>query len=70
MRSFRPARSCFASVHYSCTLQRKGSQKHLLPGTFLYMTVQFLGRSCQKATALAAATFSESTPLDIGIITL
>ena len=26
--------------------------------------------SCQKATALAAATFSESTPWDMGIFTV
>ena len=29
-----------------------------------------LARSCQKATALAAATFKESTPCDIGMRTV
>ena len=33
--------------------------------SFFYRT-----RSCQKATALAAATFRESTPWDMGISTV
>ena len=31
---------------------------------------QFFRPSCQNATALAAATFRESTPCDIGIFTV
>ena len=40
-----------------CLIGRNPAFGHCLP-------------SCQKATALAAATFSESTPCDIGIFTV
>ena len=58
----------------SCLLH---SEKHILK-IFLTFTVSFsspflsylLRPSSQNATALAAATFKESTPCDIGIITV
>jgi hypothetical protein len=43
-----------------------GKKTHRVSGAFFAYRLP----SCQQATALAAATFSESTPWDIGILTV
>lgn len=48
-------------------LSVKGGAKAICEASF---SKPFYRPSCQKATALAAATFSESTPWDMGIFTV
>ena len=69
----------FRYVYKYCTMYPPQKQ-HTPPGfwsagcktfvIFLWQVVHYLARSCQKATALAAATFRLSTPCCMGIITV
>lgn len=45
-------------------------EKNLFSICLLLGAISYLYRSCQKATALAAATFSESTPWYMGMRTV
>lgn len=64
----------------SCILQSKGipvqpdgieksANAYKMFGGF-FIPIDYLDPSCQNATALAAATFKESTPCVIGIFTV
>ena len=63
----RPVRHCPralpAKLQFGGQLRKTG--KHVF-----YFPLPSFRPSCQKATALAAATFSESTPWDMGIFTV
>ena len=60
-------RLCLVSSSLWKPSQSKGGAKAICEASF---SKPFYRPSCQKATALAAATFSESTPWDMGIFTV
>ena len=69
--SLREIPNCFAiGVGGSETLPYGGAV-HFVTQTTIYLPIPtYLARNSQNATALAAATFRESTPLYMGIFTV